>query len=210
MLFFLPPAIMNPSSTLRKISKGGRYCNTGITVPKASMKKLFNKGMESLSKSDSNTYGFVINDKGAYGKLGTEDKSRILTAYVRLKNGDSVKVWSIRNNRPESIPASLCLWFKNKKKLGLCIQTDDEESYYLFGYDEFPLPSDCSICCVVENEDYALCLYVDNTSDHITWIQEYKLGSNASMIQFLKHIPTIHEKEDVIKDEHTEIRPEFF
>lgn len=106
---------MNPSSTLRKISKGGRYCNTGITVPKASMKKLFNKGMESLSKSDSNTYGFVINDKGAYGKLGTEDKSRILTAYVRLKNGDSVKVWSIRNNRPESIPASLCLWFKNKK-----------------------------------------------------------------------------------------------
>lgn len=154
------------------------------------MKDTFDKGFESFSKKYSKYCGFVITDRVAYGRLEEEEiHSCLQNAYICVQRDDLSTIWSIQDGKPKSIPASLSLWFKQPKKLALCIPGDSEdESYIFFDNDDYPFPSNCSIWCVVENEDSALCLFVDSNSNHVTWLSEYKAGTYSSLVEFMQHV----------------------
>lgn len=174
------------------------------------MNDTFIKGFEALSKSSSKYLGFALDAKSTYAKLDIDDKSRIHNAYICVQRGASSTIWEIENGVPKSIPASLCLWFKNQKKLGLCIQdTEEDESYIFFGDEDSPFPSNCTILAIVENEDLGLCLYVDSSSEHLIWLHEYKSGSRSALAEFTELILKFTKKENV-KNDLSEIKPKLF
>lgn len=174
------------------------------------MNDLFTKGFEALSKNSSKYLGFMLNNKGAFAKLADNDKSRVQNAYICIQKGKTPTIWEIENGAPKTIPASLCLWFKNHKKLGLCIQsTEDNESYIFFGDEETPFPSDCMILVIIENEDWGLCLYVDSDSQQILWLHEYKEGSQSVLVELMGRILNLKKKE-TDENDLSEINSKFF
>ena len=173
------------------------------------MNDMFTKGFDALSKNSSKYLGFMLNSKGAFAKLD-DDKSRVQNAYICIQSGKTSTIWEIENGAPKSIPASLYLWFKNHKKLGLCIQsTEDNESYIFFGDEEMPFPSNCMILAIIENEDLGLCLYVDSNSQQILWLQEYKEGPQSVLVELMGRILNFKKKETVEND-LSEINSKFF
>lgn len=174
-------------------------------------KQDFLKGLEALRKSDSNYLGIIHTNANNYaiGKFNSYDKSRIVNAYIRIKNGNNSEVWCIEDGEIKSFPSQMGLWFKNEKKMGLYSQNGDSaESYIFFGNKEFSFPSDCSIWGIAENEDYAFTFYVDDKSDEILYTQEFKEDEKSMLFELMKNV-LISKKEEVDLHERCETTPKF-
>lgn len=170
---------------------------------KETQNDIFSKGLNALKKTDSDYIGGILSTNGTYGKLELYNKAHIVNAHIHIKSEGFSNTWVIENGVSQSIPSTLAFWLRSTKKMAIYFQRDNsDESYIFFGFKDFPVPKDCVVWGIVEDEYNGLVFYMDSESDHVLCIQDSS-DSSPMLFKLLKKILYAEKQEETFNGLHT-------